>query len=137
MIVDVSLTSCIAMSFFWNALVDLQWISPSSTRVVALQVVSYLSIFMAWIISLIDQWNLAFPILYTGLIAVCCGFWCIVQVIRICARRRRSRSTGSGPSFFSSAILLRHRFLYAFSLFLKYISDFFFFDFLVSFLLRS
>lgn len=79
--IDAGLTSCIAMSFFWNGLVDLRVLSETKPVTYFLMLASYLTIFYLYIYTHTSPFYL-----YTLLILVTCGSWCLIQVFVLVKR---------------------------------------------------
>jgi len=79
-LVDVVLTSSVALSFSFNALADLDWISGDSMWTRACMLFSYGVLLAAWIIAFEDMMATAFQYLYIDLIAISCSFYAAVQV---------------------------------------------------------
>jgi hypothetical protein len=83
-IIDGALSSCVAMSFGFNALFDVGVMQEGRKSAVIMSV-SYLAMIGAWTYSLLNSqnWSIAFLVLYGLVIAVCCGLYSIVTLIRV------------------------------------------------------
>jgi len=79
---DVGLTSCIALSFFWNGLVDVGLIKECP-RTYILMFISYFAIFGGWVYALLTQWINGFIYLYVLLIVVSCSLYLIMKIVNI------------------------------------------------------
>jgi len=82
-LLDVGLTSSIAVSFMFNGLIDVGLIKETVTSTKVLMLLSYLSLFVAWYVALVKSWDLAFQVLYEDVIAIACGIYVITEAIYI------------------------------------------------------
>lgn len=94
-VLDVGLTSCIGLSFTFNALVDWRIIDEESrkTKMVLICVLrtlifecmffSYLTIFIAWLFTFLYDWQNGFMILYVFLILTSCTFYVGAEIALI------------------------------------------------------
>ncbi len=81
MVIDVGLTSNIAVAFAWAGASDLEWLNPCSKRSKILIYCSFVLVFICWIVSLLMQLKFGFLILYMAVVGMCCGFYLITQII--------------------------------------------------------
>ncbi|CAF1113373.1 unnamed protein product [Adineta steineri] len=79
-IIDVGLTSNIAVSFLFCGLCDIQFLNPKSATTRWLLFTTYSIIFILWTFGLTKQWSWAFNVLYTGVVSVCCFIYLITQL---------------------------------------------------------
>ncbi|CAF1640203.1 unnamed protein product, partial [Didymodactylos carnosus] len=70
-VMDVGLTSNIAISFMFCGLCDLNVLNPKLTFTKILVLFTFLLIFIAWTVAIIDQWQYAVKILYDYTVAIC------------------------------------------------------------------
>ena len=80
---DVSMTSSIAVAFFWAAFVDMGWMSDKGSASGLIRVLSYVVVFVVWALGIAFQWEDVFAIMYMGVVFVGCGFFCVVQLVWI------------------------------------------------------
>jgi hypothetical protein len=81
-IVDAGLSSSIGLSFGFNALFDMGVMQPG-IRSSLIMLGSYAMIIAAWLYTALNGTRNAFVILYDGIIAVSCGLYCVITLIRI------------------------------------------------------
>ncbi|UJR20559.1 hypothetical protein I4U23_023686 [Adineta vaga] len=79
-IIDVGLTTSIAVSFLFCGLCDIRLLNPQSTVTRCLLFISYFIVFLLWTLGLINQWEWTFSVLYLDVIAVCCFIYLITQL---------------------------------------------------------
>lgn len=81
-VLDVGLTSSIALSFTFDGLVDVGAINQRSRKTAAAMLVSYASIFAAWLYCwTTGHLGLGFQYLYIYLIGVTCGAYCVLELV--------------------------------------------------------
>ncbi|CAF0794339.1 unnamed protein product [Didymodactylos carnosus] len=80
-VMDVGLTSNIAISFMFCGLCDLNVLNPKLTFTKILVLFTFLLIFIAWTVAIIDQWQYAVKILYDYTVAICCFIYLITQLL--------------------------------------------------------
>ncbi|CAF0796590.1 unnamed protein product [Adineta ricciae] len=85
-VIDVGLTSNIAVSFMFCGLCDIKLLNPQSAVTSCLLFLSYLIVFLLWTLGLINQWNWIFNVLYLGIVAVCCFIFLLTQ---LCLKKNR------------------------------------------------
>jgi len=85
-VLDVGLTSSIAMSFFWDGLVDVGILSEN-IKLYIMMGISYVAIFAAWFYTIINQWWDGFLYFYVYLIFFCCGVYCIMELVHLIQTR--------------------------------------------------
>eukprot|EP01122_Echinamoeba_exundans_P001584 TRINITY_DN11606_c1_g1_i1.p1 TRINITY_DN11606_c1_g1~~TRINITY_DN11606_c1_g1_i1.p1 ORF type:complete len:326 (+),score=66.74 TRINITY_DN11606_c1_g1_i1:23-979(+) len=103
-IIDLGLTSSIAVSFFWNGLVDLRLIDDRSPCSHAPMFLSYVLMIGAWTYALVHKINNAFNYLYLGVILVACGSYLVFQVITMFRNKKFSRFFLSAGIFGAAGI---------------------------------
>jgi hypothetical protein len=89
-LIDCGLTSSIAVSFLWNALVDLKLLNEKSCKASLLWTVSYLAFFAAWAYSFLYAIRSAFKYLYLYTILITCGSYVLIQLYYLVRRARCS-----------------------------------------------
>jgi hypothetical protein len=85
-VVDVGLTSNIAVTFLFAGLCDVRVFSPQSLRTRHLLFATYLLVFLLWTLSILQRWTWATLVLYDGVIVVCCFIYLLTQVFLRSAR---------------------------------------------------
>ena len=85
-VLDVGLTSNIAISFLFCGLCDIQFLNPQSTYTHALLSMLYCIVFLLWTLGISNQWTWIFHVLYLGVIAVCCFIYVFTQ---LCVKSNR------------------------------------------------
>eukprot|EP01128_Nolandella_sp_AFSM9_P007204 TRINITY_DN3887_c0_g1_i1.p1 TRINITY_DN3887_c0_g1~~TRINITY_DN3887_c0_g1_i1.p1 ORF type:complete len:320 (-),score=61.30 TRINITY_DN3887_c0_g1_i1:173-1090(-) len=89
-LIDVTFTSCIAASFFFNGLADMKLIDENSKKSLIAQIVMYSSIAMGWIYTFsTGSFASGFKYLYIFLILGFCGSYVIFEAIFIVYRGHR------------------------------------------------
>jgi len=84
MMVDLTLTSSVGLSFFWNGLVDVGILNEDNSSTLAAMLLSYIGIFLGWVyVSYYQLWLTGFPYLYIDLIAVSCGTYLLTETIHV------------------------------------------------------
>jgi len=97
LLMDASLTSCVALSFMFDGLVDLRLLSWDSVRDKLLMFGSYLCVAAAWEYCLeTHRMKFAVRFLYEGLIGVCCGIFLVLEVIYVAQLPKGSRFAHGG-----------------------------------------
>lgn len=91
MIIDLGLTSSIAISFFWNGLVDLRLIDDRSPCARSAMTLSYILMIATWTYAIVNKIQNAFNYLYSGVILIACGLYLVFQLVAMCRNRRFSR----------------------------------------------
>jgi len=87
-LIDASLTSTIALSFGWNALVDAGFLDEKSWKTWFLMITSYLGITGLWVYAMATMnFNLGY-ILYTDVIMASCGMYLLGEFVSIVIRKR-------------------------------------------------
>jgi len=84
--IDAGLTSSIAISFFFNGLIDIGALKEN-TKTYMLMFTSYTAVFIAWLFAFIYNNQILTLILYFGVIAVACSFYIIFQIIKLIQRK--------------------------------------------------
>ncbi|CAF3202472.1 unnamed protein product [Rotaria sp. Silwood2] len=79
-IIDVSLTTCIAVTFLFCGLCDIQFLNPQSICTRCLLLSSYFILFLLWTLAVINEWNHIIYALYVGVISICCFVYLITQL---------------------------------------------------------
>ena len=79
-IIDVGLTSNVAVSFFFCGLCDIGFLNPQSSCTRWLLFASYFTVFTLWTLGILNQWAWTFHVLYLGVIAVCCSIYLLTQL---------------------------------------------------------
>ena len=85
-LINLAGTTSIAVGFFFCGLSDINWINADSIQSKVAFSSSFVAVFIAWYLALINQWKNMFLILYGGLVGLFCGIYLIIQLI-ILARR--------------------------------------------------
>lgn len=86
-VVDVGLTSNIAISFLFCGLCDIGFFNPKSSATKYLLYLCYLIIFTLWTFGIVNEWAWTYHVLYDGVIVVCCGLFLLTQLCLKSARR--------------------------------------------------
>jgi len=79
--IDVTLTSCVAISFGFNGFVDLGWLDETSRCARKLMVAVYLLTGLAWYYTIVHNSTSGFMFLYIGVIAISCGIYTVAEII--------------------------------------------------------
>jgi len=79
-LIDASLTSCVALSFAFNGLVDAGWISEDSKATHTSMLIVYVSTFAAWMVAFTYQYEGMFEVLYYYVIAGACGTYSVGEI---------------------------------------------------------
>jgi len=87
--VDVTLTSSIAVSFFFNGLSDLGKLNEDSKTARVVMFGTYVAIGIAWFYALWINWLWAFPILYLLLVFLACSGYVLCELIYLCRGNAR------------------------------------------------
>lgn len=96
-IIDVGLTTSIAVSFLFCGLCDVGFLDPKSKCTRVLLISSYFVVFLLWTLGILNQWTWTFHVLYLGVISVCCFIYLITQ---LCIRSNRHAL----PSLFAGGL---------------------------------
>jgi len=91
-LVDVGLTSSIAMNFGFMGLIDLGWIDGNSRSTFMTMCLCDAGLFAAWLYEIIKGNMDAFYVLYIGVIFIFCGFYCFAQIVYL--YRNKGRGIG-------------------------------------------
>ncbi|CAF4463394.1 unnamed protein product [Rotaria sp. Silwood2] len=80
LIIDVGLTTSIAVSFLFCGLCDINFLNPKSNYTRFLLMSSYFTVFVLWTLGIFNQWPWITNVLYTGVISVCCFIYLLTQL---------------------------------------------------------
>nr|AEN94437.1 hypothetical protein [Philodina roseola] len=86
-VVDVGLTSNIAISFLFCGLCDIKFFNPKATVTKYLLFICYFTIFALWTFGILNEWSWIYHVLYDGVIVVCCGLYLLTQLCLKAGRR--------------------------------------------------
>jgi len=86
-VIDVGLTSNIAITILFCGLCDVNFLNPNSSITRILLFVIYFIVFFLWTCGLLFQWKWIFNILYVGIVSIC-GFTYLLTQLCIKANRR-------------------------------------------------
>lgn len=79
-VIDVGLTTNIAVSFSFCGLCDIKILNPNSNFTRFLLLISYFIVFLLWTLGILNNWSWTFHVLYLGVISVCCFIYVITQL---------------------------------------------------------
>jgi hypothetical protein len=79
-VIDVGLTSNIAVTFLFCGLCDIQFLNPKSSGTRCLLFISYFIVFFLWTFGLFYQWKWITDVLYFGIISISCLVYLITQL---------------------------------------------------------
>jgi hypothetical protein len=79
-IIDVGLTTSIAVSFLFCGLCDIQFLNPLAMVTRWLLLGSYCTVFLLWTLGIVNEWNWTFNVLYLGVIFVSCSIYLLTQL---------------------------------------------------------
>lgn len=85
--IDVTLTSCVALSFGFNGLVDLGLLKESSCGTKIAMIVTYVLTGLAWLVSIRTNSTEGFMLLYVGVIAISCGIYTVAEFVSLIVRK--------------------------------------------------
>ncbi len=86
-IIDVGLTSNIAITILFCGLCDIKLFNPQSFAIRYLLFLLYFIVFLLWTFGLLDAWSWAFNVLYLGIVGISCFIYSLTQLC-IKANRR-------------------------------------------------
>lgn len=86
-VMDVGLTSNIAISFLFCGLCDVGLFNAKAKATRYLLFICYIIIFTLWTLGILNQWSWTFHVLYLNVIVVCCGIYLFTQLCLKSARR--------------------------------------------------
>ncbi len=86
-IIDVGLTTNIAITFLFCGLCDIRVLNPKSSGTRWLLFITYFSVFLCWTLGILNQWNWVFYALYMGAVAVSCFIYLLTQLCIKSTRR--------------------------------------------------
>jgi hypothetical protein len=86
-VIDVGLTTSIAITFLFCGLCDIKFLNPQSIITNCLLFILYLTVFVLWTLGIQYNWNWVYHVLYEGVIVVCCFIYLITQ---LCIKSKRS-----------------------------------------------
>jgi len=86
-IIDVGLTSNIAITFLFCGLCDIRVLNPDSSGTRWLLFITYFSVFLCWILGILNQWNWVFYVLYMGVVVISCFIYLLTQLCIKSTRR--------------------------------------------------
>jgi len=79
-VIDGGLTSAVALTFAFDAFADIGWLQESGATFAVLGVL-YAALFAGWVYTYINSVILGFLILYVYEIALCCGIYCVIELV--------------------------------------------------------
>lgn len=79
-VIDVGLTSNIAVTILFCGLCDIKFFDPKKTGTRVLLFLIYFLIFFFWTLGLLNQWEWVFNVLYFGVVAVSCAIYLLTQL---------------------------------------------------------
>jgi len=82
-IVDVWLTSCVAVSFFFDGLVDIGVLNEERIATEVIMIVSYAGLFLAWVFTFYYNWWIGFFYFYIMVVAICCGSYIAMETVHL------------------------------------------------------
>ncbi|EFC41821.1 predicted protein [Naegleria gruberi] len=80
-LINLGGTTSIAVGFFFCGLADIKWIDGDSFQSKLAYGCSFVAVFLAWYLALINQWKNMFLILYGGMVGLFCGLYLVMQII--------------------------------------------------------
>lgn len=86
-VIDVGLTSNIAITLLFCGLCDIKFFNPQSTATRYLLMVIYFCVFLLWTMGLVNNWHWVFDVLYFGVVGISCGIYLLTQLCLPNARR--------------------------------------------------
>lgn len=95
-VIDVGLTSNIAITILFCGLCDIKFFNPQSTATRYLLTVIYFCIFLLWALGLVNGWDWVYKVLYLGVIGVSCGIYLLTQLCLKAGRRAFSALLAAG-----------------------------------------
>lgn len=90
-ILDGGLTSCVALSWLFNGLVDVRLVNERKTTAKLIAFLSYVAILVAYTYTVLFVANPAkyLIILYAGIIMFCCPAYVVCELVYLCRARSR------------------------------------------------
>lgn len=79
-VIDVGLTSNIAITFLFCGLCDIKFFDPQSLCTRWLLFFTYFVIFLLWTVGLLNHWSWIFHVLYLGIVGISCLIFLITQL---------------------------------------------------------
>jgi hypothetical protein len=96
-IIDVGLTSNIAITILFCGLCDIRLFNPQSFVIRYLLFLLFFIVFMLWTFGLLDAWNWIVNVLYFGIVGICCLLYALTQ---LCIKTNRRAL----PTLFAAGI---------------------------------
>jgi hypothetical protein len=79
-VIDVGLTSNIAITFLFCGLCDIQFFNPKSIWTRWLLFILYFVVFLLWTLGILNNWNWSVNVLYFGIVSISCFIYAITQL---------------------------------------------------------
>jgi hypothetical protein len=79
-VIDVGLTSNIAITFLFSGLCDIKFFNPKSHCTRWLLYILYFTIFLLWTLGILNNWHWSYDILYLGIISISCFIYLLTQL---------------------------------------------------------
>lgn len=95
-VIDVGLTSNIAITILFCGLCDVKFFNPKSIGIRWLLFFLYLISFTLWTLGLLNNWHWVFNILYLGIVSISCFIYLITQLCIKSNRRALSTLIAAG-----------------------------------------
>jgi hypothetical protein len=79
-VIDVGLTTNIALTILFCGLCDIQFLNPKSICTRCLLLILYFFVFLLWTLGILNDWNWVYDVLYLGVISICCCTYLFTQL---------------------------------------------------------
>ena len=85
-VMDVGLTSNIAITILFCGLCDIKFFNPQATGTRYLLIIIYFFVFILWTLGILNDWQWVFDVLYLAVIGISC---CVYLLTQLCLKKAR------------------------------------------------